>query len=854
MKKILFIAICVLAFLLEMLIVIYFKDIIIAKFYPENPSISIQHSVNNERFIARLITDTNLIFWKGKKYQIKESWIELRKRLFYNAPFSFIIKPNGYYYCFVLELDSNKSRAFQEKPTIAIGDQTEFSLLRRSKIKKDLYYTKAANFKPDVFSLVSFDKTNPQGSNRYRVSIDYFNAAIGSGQNYSYSEATTKPWYAFPVKHDQGFNPFFVPFDYQCRDCPPEKNQELVFPFLLSFKFDFVDNNICMRCPAFIFQRDESVQKLKIDNTLLVVKKMKEWGKNVAIGGTLIQRGDLYSGSIKILNENQVFFEKNFKDSSYFELMGKMVSAWIDFSGGTISDELMTELVRPMTTSKRAIKMVGELFKHKMRSNSQWELYENILKLDPDFAELRWWYTNQKWWQNRDWDWSNSMNLTALGSHIVVRALREVEHKHTPWHAKQYEQELLKAKTIIPKHWVIKNKAYYDKWDQMERSEVINLSKEANELPYAYYFASKAARECYYNEDYQFSVPLMLSIINSKFNPGEGWRNEYARLVFSFQLSGYLRDAAALISPMFKNSNHKETASLYAGYTLDEALNYRMATELYKYSLRIGENKNTALQFLINAYLDAGMHSEVQKLTKNKEWPTLPDELQLVFKGRLYTNKGELTKARRLLSDAKGKLKNRNGYYRRFLETALIEFRCKSDLNCIRNKKDPFWNHSPNKKRAAWYSPVDNLWLQSPRSRKTYLWYKKVYKNDLYKLRDYLYVAKHIFPNQLFWEKEYKSLPLVQEPSVEEVVDRFNYIQSTRLRPSWSGGFRIEYICLRLLLEGTDMQRDDVIRFYRKYANQEISISQSLKVHRMTFLAYLENLNKPIGQAERPRS
>jgi hypothetical protein len=842
MRKSFLIIACVIGFMCAIFLAIHFSDKILDIVTSEIPSMSVDDANRNGKFIAKLEINQKSFTQGENKYYIEEAWIEPGFRLNYKFPFDWHIERSGYNYCFKVLSGPKKLSIFRGRPKFIIGDQDEFGILRPSIANKSLFFTNLSSLKAGNFRLICLKRDDPEHPMVSKIGINYFDAAFNAQKkaNYSQTETTEKNWYAYNVVDDKGFNPFFTPFEYRCDSGHQDILQRLTFPVLLSMKFDFLKNNICTRHPAFIFLRDLETQKSSASDPEKAIMKMKEWGMNVVVSGTIVQHGDLYSGSMIIFNENGKLFEKEFEKTGYFKLMGAMISAWMTESGESISDRLKAELCRPMTNSNQALRLLGQSFKLKHRSAEQWKLYEKILEIDPDFAELRWWYANQKWWQNNDDEWNSKMLLKALESHLVVTAMTELRCSTSDGSKKQCDRFFENTRKIIPDHWIIPAIKYQDKWNVMSHSEVVNLGKDAIKMPYAYFFSSHAAERLYYYGDYQYSIPLMLSILNSKFNPGRSTLPEYNRLVYSFLEIGYLRDATALTNLMFQYTNDKSWAAIFAGHSQDEALNYPLAIELYKLALKEDKTKERALNFLINAYLESNRISEVEKIMSSKQWLDVPDELKLVFGGLASIKKGDFVKGRALLSDAKIKIGNHNGYYRRFLESALVEEGCKRKSDCGKRFRDQFWKYSPKKRWSYSYHPVDNLWLQSPRSRKTYLWYKKVYSGDVERLRDYLYVAIHLFPNQMFWQEEYQSLPKGIEPNEKELVDRFEYLKSARLMPSLVSGFRVEYICLRLMNENPVLHREKVIEFYQGYANQK-NVSREQSIHRKTFLALIEH-------------
>jgi hypothetical protein len=658
----------------------------------------------------------------------------------------------------------------------------------------------------------------------------FCDAVTGVDMNgYKLQEAYKKDWYAYDVNFDQGFNPLFVPFEYSSVSGDSDPEQKLTFPTLLSIKFDFVDNNICTRHPAFIYQRDKDILQLTIDDTDKVIEKMHRWGQNIAIGGTITQDGAMYSGFLKIINKDRVLMEQQFKKSDYFELMGKMVLAWIEFSGAKVTNGLKSELMRPMTSSKSAIKKVGESFKVERRSKAQWDIFERILEIDPDFAEIRWWYANQKWWQTKDDKWQASMMLTALESHLVVPALREAEYQSAEDFYRRYNVVFSRAKNILPNHWVVLLQSYDNKWADMSLRDVKKLANVAFERPYAYSFCTKVSKKIYNNYDYQISVPLMLSIINSRYNPGEGHLNEFQRLVYSFYSLGYMRDSIALLRPMFRFTKDKARAALYAGYVMDEIMESEQAINFFQIASKGDNDKKLAVEFLINAFLDAGLTDRVREIMQSKDWNIISDDIKPVFNGRLYQKEGKSQEAKRLLSIAKNKITG-NGYHKQFLETSLYELQLEE-------------------KDEAIIQTIDRLWSNSPRSRRTYHLFKKVHSNNTSKMQAYLNVMTHLFPNQVYWKDEAKQYMPFPEPSTDELIKKLGHYGVMMFNKSSKiiSGFEFENICLGLLKKDPEKYFYTVKVHYRGYAYNAKNISLKQRAHRRAFYSLLKKMGKGPG-------
>ncbi len=658
------------------------------------------------------------------------------------------------------------------------------------------------------------------------VERDLFSDAVKGVDmtGYQLNELYKKDWYQHDVRFDQGFNPLFVPFKYISKSGPSDSMQKLTFPTLLSIKFDFVDNNICMRHPAFIYQRDDELLNLTIDDTNPVIKAMDRWRLNIAVGGTIYQNGNMYSGSIKVLDKNGILLEQSFGETEYFELMGKMVMTWIKNSGDTVSDSLKRELIRPMTSKRLSLKLLGQSFNVKERSQEQWDLFERILKLDPDFAELRWWYANQKNWQKRNDQWKTEMMLRALESHLVVPALRESKYHLSDGFHDRFKKILSKAEKIIPNHWIYLLQSQDIKGKKINYWEARSLVDDALQRPYAYPFAHKVAEKLYDDNEYHLSAPIMLSIINSGYNPGRGYIEEFRDLFFTFYVLGYLRDSTALIQPMFQFSENKGKAALFAGYLMNEAMDFASATKFFKEGVKSSKAKQLPIEFMINNYLDAGKIDEVRNIMSSNDWRFVSEISKPAFEGRLLLKMGDIDAAKNKIRIARSKSEWDN-FRRFFTETALLETQLQE---CSQGA----------------VQTVDRLWANSPRSRKTYHYYKIVNHNNKEKMGAYLRVANFIFPNQAYWRNESMKYLDKSSHNPDALAKTFSTYKKMLKNDELEkiAGFQIEDNCIQLLKSNFKKYHGSVIAFYREHAWTKSKISRRQRRHRKTFLVSIINM------------
>ena len=237
-----------------------------------------------------------------------------------------------------------------------------------------------------------------------------------------------KDWFAYPVTAGGGtFTPVYLPFKYTAEVANPDANQSYTFPQLLSFKVDWIPSNMCMRHPYFVFKRDRrSLQQLSASAPQSLAAFIGYWDATHAVGGTLHETAEGWSGSLDIYNARgqlaKRFIYKEARD--YFKLMSDMALDACAFWEYEPSPGLKAELAKPLTASVKSLRLLGEAALAEERSGGEWALYYRILKIDPEFAEVRFWYANQKGWVNDNGGGEYAERVRALESRIVVPLLK----------------------------------------------------------------------------------------------------------------------------------------------------------------------------------------------------------------------------------------------------------------------------------------------------------------------------------------------------------------------------------------------------------------------------------------------
>lgn len=236
-------------------------------------------------------------------------------------------------------------------------------------------------------------------------------------------------WFDYPLtKGEDAFRPIYLPFDYTATVASPDPNESYTFPHLLSMKADWIPDNTCTRHPFFVFQREpDRLPDLRKPSPALLAAFTNSWTATHAVGGSLRETPNGCSGSLVVYDrQGQSVFSREYDEPrDYFQLMADMTADLFAFRKCPLSAELRAELERKCTSSDEALRAFGAAATVRPRSHDEWSCYEKALALDPDFAEARFWYGNQKGWDTGDDKLGFQLRGQALKSHLVFRAVAE---------------------------------------------------------------------------------------------------------------------------------------------------------------------------------------------------------------------------------------------------------------------------------------------------------------------------------------------------------------------------------------------------------------------------------------------
>ncbi|MHB9133610.1 MAG: hypothetical protein ACYDBB_21310 [Armatimonadota bacterium] len=232
-----------------------------------------------------------------------------------------------------------------------------------------------------------------------------------------------KDWLTLPVMtENRMFSPLFLPFVYHADGVPADPIQSLTFPSLLGYKFDFVPDNLLPPSPLLAFQTNPSIEKMNWQDPKVFSQWINDWGCTHAIGGELVAHAAGYTATLVVYDDtgNEILRKVYPTPLPYFTLMGKIVEDWMAFRNQTCSPALKAELERPLTSNFDTVRWLGQVFRVKQKSAAEWAIYDKILKVDPSFAEIRYYYANRK---GGPVQYLQSEEAKAILIHPVIRAI-----------------------------------------------------------------------------------------------------------------------------------------------------------------------------------------------------------------------------------------------------------------------------------------------------------------------------------------------------------------------------------------------------------------------------------------------
>jgi tetratricopeptide (TPR) repeat protein len=336
-----------------------------------------------------------------------------------------------------------------------------------------------------------------------------------------------------------GFNALMLPFRFISDDgegCVEEAN---AFAFLLSASLDWADGSYCARHCYFVFKRDtRNVQALirKYDNGR-IQSMIADWKASHAVGGILKRTPKGYAGRLIIYDRSgrEVLNREYEEPRGYFILLGDMSVDAITYFGTTPTQALVEYLHRARCRDFQSIVDLGKAAFAEEKTSAEFRLYENILVRDPDFADVRYWWANQKMWQDDDRKEYFRQTALALNSYPVRSAIEDFEPKTCADKelVAKYELAVDQASRLVGRDF--RKDAHRAMKAAMEANAVSGelLEKslvEASANPNQYWFLWTIAKACsndwYGICDQDISIGVSLAAYDNRYLPGNSDKDD----------------------------------------------------------------------------------------------------------------------------------------------------------------------------------------------------------------------------------------------------------------------------------------------------------------------------------------
>lgn len=199
-----------------------------------------------------------------------------------------------------------------------------------------------------------------------------------------------------------GFSALMLPLLYVDHTGHGDPAEALAFSFLLSNDIDWSPASYCARHAFFVFKHsDAPIESLvtKYD-TAMIKNLIHEWDDTQAVGGTITKEATGYAGNLTIFDvDGAIAFSMDYqKPQSYWDLLGSMGVDAMTFLDEKPPDAVAAYLHLPRCKHWESIAALGRAAFLPGWSDADIDAYKQIVDTDPDFAEIRYWYGNQRHW------------------------------------------------------------------------------------------------------------------------------------------------------------------------------------------------------------------------------------------------------------------------------------------------------------------------------------------------------------------------------------------------------------------------------------------------------------------------
>jgi tetratricopeptide (TPR) repeat protein len=428
-----------------------------------------------------------------------------------------------------------------------------------------------------------------------------------------------------------GFNVFTMPLRFVSMDGSGSREEALAFSFLLSSSLDWAEGAYCARHAYFIFKRSPRfIQPMTREyDPSLVTIAIKDWQATHAVGGVLMRSREGFAGTLEIFDctGTKVLRKEYNEPRDFFTLLGDMCVDGMIFFGTTPNEAMVKHLHRKRCEHEESIVDLGKAAFAKEKSDQEFGLYRQILDRDPNFADVRFWWANQRYWTDHNrGEYIRQIGLALEGYPIpeIMEFYKDKEKCPDPQLVAHLDRWLGQVKEITgkdPSQTLSQRIEDMGKEQRMTGELLEQAQVEAAENPNRYLMLrdlARAYRSFWGNIcDEDMAASLCLAAIENRFLTGTGNKDDaWYNLTRCLIDLGHPDMAEPILAMGAMNKEHDDWDRVAHWYVLDRArvlvsMGYhKQAIGYYRLAYHHWPDKEGKGEILVEAAIAAAVAGE----------------------------------------------------------------------------------------------------------------------------------------------------------------------------------------------------------------------------------------------------
>lgn len=429
------------------------------------------------------------------------------------------------------------------------------------------------------------------------------------GEEFSLDDVARRwPFFHHRPFNEAGFNALSLPFRFDAQTDGADPNEAQAFAFLLSNALDWAPGCYCARHAYFVFKRNrEEMEPLRNDydgyDPAVVRRLIKQWTATHAIGGMLTKEPGGYCGELEIYDPNGVaVLTTPYKEPRDFcVLVGDMAADAMRFFGDKPSPSLVQHLRRKRCQDPNLLAELGAAAFEGERTPEEFGIYDDILSREPNFAEVRYWWANQRRWADDDLKRYAEQEAIALQTCPIPSVLHDFNprgHRDSNDAAKVFKRSFEQAKELVGEDHPLIIRLELENWPkeitgpQFERATAV-----AERYPNDYWLLVHLAWEYIQRRDHTMAASIFAAAARCPYMTGNGSRwHAMHGLAYCIGQMGQLGASAHLLQTLAQedlaNDNKGCLAMDYGmlGTDLSDMCQYDEAIEPSRQGFRLKAN------------------------------------------------------------------------------------------------------------------------------------------------------------------------------------------------------------------------------------------------------------------------